>query len=243
MKSPLTDEVDSLVKDWGFQFKDGQTYWQYFDESSYAALSAQVIYEDGSMNPNTKANNSDAPLIDTTVFFNFWAKGQDKHTAARDIGYFLPQFNDHYEIYKITTMHGRCSVTAQNDSASAASVDYGNPDPNDEDEVIVWQVGDGTPELIGKDGNDALQWREHKDAILIRIYLRAKVTEDSLNVIYYDEKFGDELYSYNISVDAGVNFTKGILPEPEAFKENSNVKFITYLHKFKMREKLFGKNL
>lgn len=221
-KSPLTDEVDSLVKDWGFQFKDGQKYWQYFDESSYAALSAQVIYEDGSMNPDTKANNSDAPLIDTTVFFNFWAKGQDGHTANRDIGYFLPQFNEQYEIYKITTMHGSCSVTARSDNASAASVNYGNPDPNDEEEVIVWQIGDGTPELIGKDGNDALQWRNSKDAILIRIYLRAKVTEDSLNVVYYDEKFGDELYSYNISVDAGVNFTNDITPKPGEFEGNSD---------------------
>lgn len=221
MKSPLTDEVDSLVKDWGFQYKDGETKWDYFSSNSYCAVSAQVIYEDGSMNPDTKENKSDTPLIDTTVFFNFWSKGQDNHTSDRDIGYFLPQFNDQYEIYKITTMHGSCSVTYRNGNATAASVNYGNPDPNDEEEVIVWQMGDGTPELIGKDGDDALQWRNSKDAILIRIYLRAKVTEDSLNVIYYDEKFGDELYSYNISVDAGVNFTNDITPKPGAFAGNA----------------------
>ena len=216
MKSALTDEVDSLVKDWGFQYKDGQKYWESFDERNYCALSGQVIYEDATMNP---AN--DAALIDTTYFFNYWAKGQDGHTANRDIGFFLPQVNDDFEIYKITTMHGTCSVTAKSDKASAASVDYDTPAPNHADEVVVWQEGNGFPEIVGKDGDPALQWSKNKDAILIRIYVRAKVKDNTLKVVYIDEKFNDTLYSYNINVNAGVDFNNGIDPDPSAFSGNA----------------------
>ena len=218
MLAPLTDEVDSLVKDWGFQFKDGQKKWDYFDESSYVALSAQVIYEDATMNPA-----DDSGLIDTTFFFNYWKANQDGHATNRDIGFYLAQINDDFEVYKITTMHGSCSVTASSDNASAASVNYGNPAPNHADEVIVWQESDGgDPQVVGEDGNTALQWSASKDAILIRIYLRAKVKDDNLTVIYYDEKFDDTLYTYNINVDAGVNFKNGITPTPGTFNGNSS---------------------
>ncbi|MGN1007921.1 MAG: hypothetical protein ACI4PV_03160, partial [Butyricicoccus sp.] len=72
-----------------------------------------------------------------------------------------------------------------------------------------------------KDGYYAnLMWDENYEAILIKVYVKAKPSEDTLKVIYYDEKFGDELYTYNINVKPEVTFD-AITPEPGAFSGNA----------------------
>ena len=61
--------------------------------------------------------------------------------------------------------------------------------------------------------------KENNEAILIKVYVKQKPTEDNLKVIYYDERFDDELYSYDINVKDGVDFTD-ITPTPPAFDGN-----------------------
>ena len=76
---------------------------------------------------------------------------------------------------------------------------------------------------------DNLRWNETNESILIRIYVKAVETEDSLQVVYFDEKFNDTLYSYNISVPSGdnfnddiVNLSTGEVADPGAFAENTS---------------------
>ena len=61
------------------------------------------------------------------------------------------------------------------------------------------------------------------NAILIRVYVKAKATPDSLHVHYIDATGGknDEFYSYNINVKQGTTFDTGFALENGALKNNT----------------------
>ena len=69
-------------------------------------------------------------------------------------------------------------------------------------------------------------WDENYESILIRVYVRAKVTEDSLTVNYYDRTDGTDkmFYSYNIAVEKGTFFDQNFAYVPGETGKSGSLK-------------------
>lgn len=227
-ETEVTVEVDTFVKDWAFTDDNADNQ----DENRYQkALSFAVVYADGTMNPSEENIYAESTLI-------YWDN-------LADLGFIRVDVNEVYQVEKITYTFGERASTSNgvnwtvDETINWEKVTIG--DVEWYDETVCWDESYGTePVVNGADLDDVIYagnatwgntlydgtWGAN-DAVLILIYLKPVVTEDSLTVIYYDEKFNDELYSYTISVDNGVNFNDNILnsnneiADPPAFADNS----------------------
>lgn len=196
----VTDEVDSHASDWG-NLGDG-TLGGWLDTYNYCTLSFQVVYEDGSQNPN--GTTADA-LRSRSIVYGYWSDNN-----GRGIGTVLLNGNEHYEIIKVTAETGAADATIT--GTNRATINTLTWDKN---ELSVWANAAGSDEVVlhnssrkfTKEGINAnLCWDENKEAILLRIYVRAKVTEDSLTVRYVDNANNEEFYHYSIAVASNTTF-------------------------------------
>lgn len=196
-QTEVTDEVTTNVTDWGSTYydwrnnrSDASWFWGSYVEngSKYVFLDFAVVYEDGTQVPNAFPD-------DNTWFFHFDGCSAENPRILKPITF---TESGKYEIWKITVTDGTSSGYS---SASTFESSY-----DETTETIVWseEMG-GTPQI------ESLAYTANMSGKLIRVYVRAVETEDTLTVVYYDEKFGDTLYTYNISVANGINFTNNIV--------------------------------
>lgn len=222
----VTDEVETYAADWGKR-GDGTTTGDYLRPSAVNTISYQVVYEDGITNPT---GTTAADLRSKTMCYGNWSPN-------RGVGTIMLQDTSNYEIYKVTAETG--SMTGN----SSTSGDFGNYTVTnfewDGNEVAVWDEDTDSRETNGEIviHNNAknpttegfygnLTWDENYESILIRVYVRAKVTEDSLTVNYYDRTDGTDkmFYSYNIAVNRGTFFDNGFEYVPGEVGKSGSLK-------------------
>ena len=186
----VTTEITTNVVDWGQTYyewrytEDNRWFWDGYVEngSKYVFLDFAVVYEDGTQNPNSFPVNN-------TMFYHF-----DGNSASnpRVLGAVSFTENEDFEIWKVTVQDGTSSGYQ---SPSKFTSTY------EGEEVTVWDESmGGTPHI------DSLSYYANRSGKLVRIYVRAKVTEDALTVHYVDRTANDEFYNYNISVISGTIF-------------------------------------
>ena len=197
----VADELDVYASDWGKR-GNGTTSGDYLEPSTSCSVSVQVVYEDGTTNPSSTAASD---LNSKTIVYGYWESG-------RGIGTILFQPIDGFEIYKVTAETG--AIKKYTGST------WGNYVVNsfdwDQNEETVWEgTSDKEVSLYNNANNpssaapyDNLMWDENFEAILLRVYIRAKVTEDSLTVHYIDQTAKTEFYNYNIAVNEGTYFNR-----------------------------------
>ncbi len=199
-------EIDVNAADWGTK-GDGQSIWGYTPESNRCSVSIQVVYEDGSTNP---AGTTASILKTKTILYGYWDNGRGLGTM---------QFNGvgDYEIYKVTAETGTMTSTTSGNYVTVTNLKW------NEDEETVWEGDPSANVLIHNDSRspdysepyDNLTWNtsayNKNNAILIRVYVKTVETEANVKVVYYDEKFGDVLYSYFIDVPKGTSFDGNIV--------------------------------
>lgn len=218
----VSDEVDSFAADWGNRGDGTSGGW--LDVNNYCTLSMQVVYEDGTTNPT---GTSAADLKTKTIVYGYWSQNN-----GRGIGTVLLEGQE-YEIYKVTSETGE--ATASFSGSNNAKVTNFAWDKN---ETTVWEgdpsssvsIHNNTNDFSSEGVNANLCWNENKEAILLRVYVRAKVTEDSLTVNYFDENNTSlPFYSYNIAVANGTTFNDGFAYSNGALINNSvtNIKGVT----------------
>lgn len=193
-KTDVTAEITTNVVDWGQTYSeweegiDNGWFWDGYVEngSKFVFLDFAVVYEDNTQNP------SSFPDPDT-LFYHF-----DGNSAQnpRVLGAISFTENSEFEIWKITTQNGTCR--------GYQDVGRFNPTYSGE-ETILWHENMG-----GEPHIDQLKFYQNRSGQLIRIYVRAKVTEDSLTVHYVDNTTSQDFYSYNIAVASGTTFKEGI---------------------------------
>lgn len=205
----VSDEIESYAADWGNRGDGSKGGW--IDTSKYCTLSMQVVYEDNTTNP---ISTSAADLKSKTIVYGYWS-----NEGGRGIGTVMLDGKE-YEIYKVTSETGAATVSFSGFNATVANFTWDN------NETTVWE-GDATDSVTihnpskgySTDGANAnLCWDENKEAILLRVYVRAKATPDTLTVHYIDKTDPanlNEFYSYNITVGKGVKFS-------EDFKRTNN---------------------
>ena len=211
---PISDELTVTAADWGKK-GDGSTSGDYLNPSESCTVSVQVVYEDGTTNP---ASTTAADLKDCTIAYGYWSSGRGVGTLNL-IGL------EGYQIWKVEAETGSETYASSSDTWGSYTVDSFTWDNN---AMTVYEGEPVDSYIIHNDAHapstegyyENLMWDENHEAILIKVYVKAKPADDNLKVIYYDEKFGDELYSYNINVKNGVDFN-GITPEPRGFAGNS----------------------
>ena len=207
--------------DWGTK-GDGTGSWGYTPESSRCSVSIQLVYEDGSFNPT---DTTAAKLKSKTILYGYWSGG-------RGLGTMVFTGQQGYEIYKVTAETGNMTSTAaSNYTVTVTNFTW------DENEETVWE-GDQTKSVsIGNPARkpsyeapyDNLAWNtgdyNKNNAILIRVYVKAEIKEDSLKVHYIDEKSGKQFYEYGIPVKTGTYFHSGfaMVPNQENALINNSV--------------------
>lgn len=211
---PISRELGVTAADWGKK-ADGSVSGDYMEANNSVTVSVQVVYEDGSTNP---VNTTAEALMSCTMAYNYWQGG-------RGIGTLNLNGQEGYQIWKVEAETGSEQYRTDGDqtygSFTVTRFEWDNNpvtvyegDPVDS---YVLHNNARNPERTGYYRN--LMWDENNEAILIKVYVKQKPTEDNLKVIYYDERFDDELYSYDINVTDGVDFTD-ITPTPPAFDGN-----------------------
>lgn len=217
----VSDEVDSFAADWGNRGDGSPGGW--LDTSNYCTLSMQVVYEDGTTNPTGTAAKD---LESKTIVYGYWS-----NKNGRGIGTVLLEGQE-YEIYKVTSETGAATASFSGYNATVTNFTW------DKNETTVWQGEPSSSVSIHNDAtgfssegvNANLCWDENKEAILLRVYVRAKVTEDSLTVNYFDENNTSlPFYSYNIAVASGTTFNDGFAYSNGALINNTveNIKGVT----------------
>ena len=195
-------ELHVNAADWGTK-GDGTGDWGYTPERSRCSVSIQLVYEDGSFNPT---DTTAASLKSKTIVYGYWSGG-------RGLGTMVFTGQQGYEIYKVTAATG--TMASSTDSGNTVTVtDFAWAD----NEETVW-VGDQTKSVsIGNPARkpsyeapyDNLAWNtsnyNKNNAILIRVYVKAEIKEDSLKVHYVNLKDNNEFYTYAINVAEGTTF-------------------------------------
>lgn len=195
-------ELHVNAADWGTK-GDGTGSWGYQPELNRCSVSVQIVYEDGSTNPS---DTTAANLKSKTIMYGYWRGG-------RGLGTMIFSGQQNYQIYKVTAETGDVtSTTGSGDTVTVTNFTW------DENEETVWE-GDATKSVsIGNPARnpsyvapyDNLAWNTRKNnnnnAILIRVYVKTSVTEDSLTVHYIDKTLNEEFYNYNIAVASGTYF-------------------------------------
>lgn len=198
----VSDEIESYAADWGNRGDGSKGGW--INKNEYCTLSMQVVYEDNTTNP---ISTSAADLKSKTIVYGYWSD-----EGGRGIGTVMLDGKE-YEIYKVTSETGAATVSFSGFNATVANFTWDN------NETTVWE-GDATDSVTihnpskgySIDGANAnLCWDENQEAILLRVYVRAKATPDTLTVHYIDKTDTanlNEFYSYNITVNKGVKFSE-----------------------------------
>lgn len=195
-------ELHVNAADWGTK-GDGTGDWGYTPESSRCSVSIQLVYEDGSFNPT---DTTAASLKSKTIVYGYWSGG-------RGLGTMVFTGQQGYEIYKVTAATG--TMASRTGSGNTVTVtDFTWAD----NEETVWE-GDQTKSVsIGNPARkpsyeapyDNLAWNTAKynknNAILIRVYVKAQIAEDSLIVHYVDKTTGKQFYEYGIKVKENTTF-------------------------------------
>lgn len=215
-------ELHVNAADWGTK-GDGTGNWGYTPEPDRCSVSVQLVYEDSTKNP---AKTTADALKSKTIVYGYWDGG-------RGLGTMVFTGKNNYEIYKITAETGTMTSTASgSNTVTVTGFTWMN------NEEVVWGGDDQEPSASASIGNptrkpsyegsyDNLAWNtsnyNKNNAILIRVYVKAKETPDSLHVHYIDATGGknDEFYSYNINVKQGTTFDNDFALENEALKNNT----------------------
>lgn len=193
---PIADELLVNAADWGKK-TDGADSSEYLPTNSYCSITIRVVYEDGTSNPSGVTADY---LKSSTIGYGYWSSGRGVGTVR------LTGLKD-YQIWKIEAETG--SITAE-----FGNGDWGSMTATafswDNNAMTVFENAENPVDsyLIHNDANSPssesyyqnLMWDENQEAILLTVYVKAKQTESSLQVVYKDEKFNDILYSYYISV-------------------------------------------
>lgn len=203
-------ELHVNAADWGTK-GDGTASWGYPPESSRCSVSIQLVYEDGSFNPT---DTTAAKLKSKTILYGYWSGG-------RGLGTMVFTGQQGYEIYKVTAATG--TMASRTGSGNTVTVtDFTWAD----NEETVWEGNQTKSVSIGNPARkpsyeapyDNLAWNtgahNRNNAILIRVYVKAEIKEDSLKVHYVNLKGNSEFYTYAINVPEGTTFDSQLAMDP-----------------------------
>ena len=223
-KTKVTSEITTNVVDWGQPYSewvagtDNRWFWDGYVEngSKYVFLDFAVVYEDNTQNPSSFPS-------DNTLFYHFDGCSESN---PRILGAISFTENSDYEIWKVTVTDGT--------STGYSSYETFTPTYDNKTETTVWDESmGGIPQI------DQLQYIANRSGKLVRVYVRAKVTEDSLTVNYYDESnTTSPFYSYNIAVASGTTFNNDFAYSNGRLINNTvtNIKNVTQTVNWKLEE-------
>lgn len=215
-------ELHVNAADWGIKGSGGD--WGSPPDSMRCSVSVQIVYEDKSTNPTDTTEND---LKSKTIVYGYWSGG-------RGLGTMIFSGQQNYQIYKVTAETGTMTSSERGNYVTVKSFTW------DKNEETVWE-GDATKSVsIGNPARkpsyvapyDNLAWNtdytdaenyNNNNAILIRVYVKAAATEDSLKVNYVDKGTGTNFYNYNITVEKGITFNAGFALDSNGELVNNTV--------------------
>ena len=215
-RTTVTEEVTTDVTDWGNNV--GEVNWSPYD---YVELDFAVKYENGLQTPTTfpvKDANGGAKAT-KTMEFHAHDETYYNGNKYRRIGRVDTINTKDYSVYMITLTPTSDTVT---DKLSTGYTDRPDSYEYRGTEKVVWV---DSVDNLGKYGDESLQAPQFRiggeptidyidiysrQGMLVTYYVRANVTEDSLQVRYVDKTTGNLIYDYSIAVAQGKHFQDGV---------------------------------
>lgn len=202
-KTDVTKEIDTYAKDWGYG--TSSTTPNTSSNKGQVALTVAVVYPDGTVSPAEGNMYSNS-----TTIFNYWEN--------RDIGIVAPVTKGDYTISKITVTDGeRTESTTANVWYTTDTITWNKKTLDSGakwyDETVVWDKvknSGTTPMANGAQSN--IRWSAKNTAKLVLIYIEPVVSEDNLNVVYWDDSAARQINPNDIQVvvTKGTTFTSGL---------------------------------
>lgn len=222
----VTDEVTTMVKDWGFKPEDAHQDDGATDRQ--VALSFAVVYSTGQLSPS-----EENIMNQSTIIYHL-------HNAnnPRDIGLAYIANTEGYEVSKITWTAGTRDQNKSSAWTEDDTVTWNKTTADGVtwyDETTIWTSEDGTDPVIRGTEID-YQWEQPGDACLILIYVKARA---DLTVRYWDDSANTEIYNYGIAVDSNIDFNNGLTPK----LTNDDLADNAYIVNYKNQHETFEKNL
>lgn len=193
-KTSITNEVTTYVKDWAYTTSDYGKYAGNTEHNGHKALSFAVVYPNGQLQPAEGDIYSESTLI-------YWA--DTGATNKDDTMLIRVGVNEIYEVEKITWTMG--AITEE--SATDGKIQWHKKTMEDGslwyDETTCWDESSETEPIIRTSdfcGYNQNTYVSNLDALLVLIYLKPIVTEDSLTVRYWDDSANTEIHSYPINI-------------------------------------------
>lgn len=203
----VTDEVTTTVVDWGENpFGTALNYLR----ANFILLDFAVKYESGERSPD------EFPVEGKTIGFH--CDGVPKRTLGR----ITPFPSDTHEVYMITLTPSDDNPNAVLSSSFAQNA-VSKPYTYSGTEKVVWVDKE---EDLGKFDDESLHHTDFKvggeatiangvtiykgQGVLVTYYIRAKQTESSLTVHYFDMDTNTEFYNYQIAVMGNTVFDSNI---------------------------------
>lgn len=203
----VTDEVTTTVVDWGENpFGTALNYLR----ANFILLDFAVKYESGERSPD------EFPVEGKTIGFH--CDGVPKRTLGR----ITPFPSDTHEVYMITLTPSDDNPNAVLSSSSAQNA-VSKPYTYSGTEKVVWVDKE---ENLGKFDDESLHHTDFKvggeatiangvtiykgQGVLVTYYIRAKQTESSLTVHYFDMDTNTEFCNYQIAVMGNTVFDSNI---------------------------------
>lgn len=220
-KTEVTKEVDTYVKDWGFDTDKTTPDWSY--GKGQVALTFAVVYPDGTVSPAEGSMYSNS-----TIIYNY--------EDGRDIGIVAPKNNSDYNISKITVTDGTRDGNSSKDVWYPYDTITWDKKTNVAgekwyDETEVWNKSSGTTPMV-KGEKSNITWSAKNTAKLVLIYLEPVEKETNLNVQYIDLNANNHVFhSYQVAMkyqsDDVPTFTKALMLDNTVIGDkgpwNSNV--------------------
>lgn len=211
----VTKEVTTKVVDWGVNYKN-------YTPESFVMMDYAVKYQSGQRTPEK------FPVDKTLAFHCDWLDRTSVHyddtlkEYYREIGLIKADETADYEVYMITMTPSsdKSNDYVGNSASSVTSCNYAGTEKvvwvDDEKDLGYFKNANLHAEGYHVGGEAIVPGVKitNKHAMLITYYVRAKVTDDSLQVHYIDKTTNTEFYNYNIAVKQGTTFKENIkLPE------------------------------
>ena len=202
-KTDVTKEIDTYAKDWGYG--TSSTTPDTSSSKGQVALTVAVVYPDGTVSPAEGKMYSNS-----TTIFNYWEN--------RDIGIVAPVTKGDYTISKITVTDGERAENATANVWYNTDTITWNKKTLDSgakwyDETVVWDkvTNSGTTPMANGAKSD-IRWSAKNTAKLVLIYIEPVVSEDNLNVVYWDDSAARQINPNDIQVvvTKGTTFTNGL---------------------------------
>ena len=211
-KNSVAPEIVAATQNYGNPPSGENLGWS---KNGFNMVAFAVVYPNGSL------SRTEAEMYDTAMMLGFY-----ENTSA-SIGIIYAENSTQYRVTKMTVTYGKNKYTTTDNTQIGYGQDwlqqgdnrgvnwdkvYAGTEEEWYDETTYWSANE--PDQYGEipmiDSEELTFTYGQKNAALVLIYLEEIVSDDNLNLVYWDDNADSLIHQSQIVVGAGVTYLNGL---------------------------------